>query len=222
MQDHVINPPNEVTPGENRRLAALSRAQATHRQEIRGRIEDAALDLFERHGMDCVTVDQISEAAGISRRSFYRYFSCPDDIIVGALCKVMDGWASAVRSRPVSESMIESTRLAVTQFDALLEPISRPRRLFHMLEASPAAWVRIGGSLQTHVAESLRDVIAERLRHMGKDPDFAGAIAAALAVLIMWSVGKAVQERRTLMVGEIESAMANFGALVVHGESAPD
>lgn len=206
---------------EDRRLVALGRAQATHRREVRDRIEDAALDLFERHGIDAITVDQIAEAAGISRRSFYRYFASPDEVVIGELCRLMDGWAGAVRSRPVDETMIESTRAAVEEFDALLAPASRPRRLFHMLEASPGAWMRMGGRLQTHVANSLRDVIADRLRHVGKDPDFAGGIAAALAVIIMWSVGRAVQEGRALRVGEIEGAMATFGALVVPADELP-
>jgi AcrR family transcriptional regulator len=38
------------------------------------RLRDAALELFDRDGYDAVTVTQIAERAGITRRSYFRYF----------------------------------------------------------------------------------------------------------------------------------------------------
>ncbi|MFJ5985590.1 TetR/AcrR family transcriptional regulator [Lentzea sp. NPDC092896] len=38
------------------------------------RLRRAALDLFTEHGYDAVTVTQIAERAGITRRSYFRYF----------------------------------------------------------------------------------------------------------------------------------------------------
>jgi AcrR family transcriptional regulator len=44
------------------------------RQETLHDISDAALDLFERHGVAGTTVDDIAHAAGVSQRTFFRYF----------------------------------------------------------------------------------------------------------------------------------------------------
>ncbi|MEO9322072.1 TetR family transcriptional regulator [Nocardioides sp. C4-1] len=44
------------------------------RRQTEREIGDAALDLFERHGIDGTTVDDIARAAGISARTFFRYF----------------------------------------------------------------------------------------------------------------------------------------------------
>jgi len=222
MRDALKDQTDTELSGEERRLAALGRAKEAHRQETRIRIEDAAIDLFGRHGIDVVTVDQIADAAGISRRSFYRYFGSPDDIVIVILSQLMEGWADAVRSRPIEESFMEATRQAAAFFDTLLEPDSKPRRLFHTLGSSPDAWIRMSGKLQTRVADSLRDVIAERLRHAGKDPGLSGGVAASLAVVIMWTVGRAVQERRPLRVGEIETVMEALGAMVVAVPERPE
>ena len=44
------------------------------KQEIRGRIEDAAYQLFRTQGIDETSIEQICEAADVARRTFYGYF----------------------------------------------------------------------------------------------------------------------------------------------------
>jgi TetR/AcrR family transcriptional regulator, regulator of mycofactocin system len=53
------------------------------RAETRARIEQAALDLFLRDGFEQVTIDDIAEAAGIGRRTFFRYFATKADAVWG-------------------------------------------------------------------------------------------------------------------------------------------
>ena len=48
----------------------------------RRRLQEAALDLFEGVGFDAVTVDDIAESAGTSRRTFFRYFATKEDAAV--------------------------------------------------------------------------------------------------------------------------------------------
>ncbi|GAA1687795.1 TetR family transcriptional regulator [Microbacterium sediminicola] len=41
----------------------------------------AALDLFDRHGFEATSVEQIAKAAGISRSTFFRQFGGKDDVV---------------------------------------------------------------------------------------------------------------------------------------------
>ena len=54
-----------------------------NRQETRLRIEDAATAMFLERGVDAVTVEEICERVGISRRTFFNYFESKDQVIGG-------------------------------------------------------------------------------------------------------------------------------------------
>jgi len=51
------------------------------RQRTADEIERAALDLFLRHGYEATTIDQIADAAGISGRTFFRYFPTKEAVL---------------------------------------------------------------------------------------------------------------------------------------------
>jgi mycofactocin system transcriptional regulator len=53
------------------------------REDTRARIESAALDLFTAQGFEDVTIDDIAEAAGISRRTFFRHVGAKADAVWG-------------------------------------------------------------------------------------------------------------------------------------------
>src|SRR5579872_6295586 len=58
----------------------------------RDRILATARELFYRHGIQSVSVDQIAEAAGTNKMTFYRHFESKDVLIAACIRTVADGF----------------------------------------------------------------------------------------------------------------------------------
>ncbi|MGA2046373.1 MAG: TetR/AcrR family transcriptional regulator [Terracidiphilus sp.] len=56
-----------------------------HRDEVKKKIVESARRLFNRHGFDKVSVDQIMAGAGLTRGGFYSYFDSKSDLYADVL-----------------------------------------------------------------------------------------------------------------------------------------
>ncbi|HTI23101.1 MAG TPA: TetR family transcriptional regulator, partial [Kutzneria sp.] len=77
--------------------------RARARLAMRTEIAETAFALFVQRGFEQVTVDEIAEAAGLSRRSFFRYFPSKEDAVFGLLYDLGEELAAAVAARPTAE-----------------------------------------------------------------------------------------------------------------------
>jgi AcrR family transcriptional regulator len=92
---------------------------------VRDAIYDAAMNLFTRKGFNETTVDEIVEAAGISQRSFFRYFPTKSDVLAYDIAGSGDVVVSAVESSPRELSGLEMVRRAAQA--NVQYAMSRPR-----------------------------------------------------------------------------------------------
>jgi AcrR family transcriptional regulator len=196
------------------RRNALDASRERHRQDVRSRVECATLALLIADGSDGVTIETIAREAGISRRSFYRYFASPDDVLYAVLCRVMDRWADAVRARPVTESLLVAYDFGNRAVLEALGTSESFRLALTLLSRAPESLRRMAGPLQAYVAGASQDIIEARLHHHGQGTACAGALAAGHAAIVIHLVDNAAQHERALQPGEIEAAMTAFAGLI--------
>lgn len=82
--------------------------RARTREHLRGEVAAVALTLFVERGFDGVTAQEIARAAGISPRSFFRYFPTKEDAAMAGLEASATRVASALAARPADESVWDS------------------------------------------------------------------------------------------------------------------
>ncbi|MBL1285364.1 TetR family transcriptional regulator [Streptomyces sp. NPDC057067] len=105
---HVVPKTTNSVPGLRER-----KKQATRRA-----IAEAAVRLAAEHGAENVTVEAISEAAGVSPRTFFNYFPSHDDAFVLVDDEVGERIRESVRSAPADRHPLDVVRDAlVTELD---------------------------------------------------------------------------------------------------------
>jgi AcrR family transcriptional regulator len=93
--------------------------------QARERLREAALELFLAHGFDNVTVAEITERAGLTRRTFSRYFADKRDVLFAGSEQLPVALADAVgRADP-----------ALAPFEAMLSALTEVGRA--IVQASP-------------------------------------------------------------------------------------
>ncbi|MGC9376538.1 TetR/AcrR family transcriptional regulator [Streptomyces sp. MH13] len=82
------------------------------RRAARAEITATAMRLFAENGFDATTIDQITAAVGISRRSFFHYFGSKEDLVLGDTEALGESVRAALEARPDDESAWAAIREA--------------------------------------------------------------------------------------------------------------
>lgn len=167
---HVVNKGSGPGLRERKKLAT------------RTALAEAAVRLAAEHGAENVTVEAISEAAGVSARTFFNYFDSHDDAFVMIDREVGERIRRAVREAPAALSPLEAVRGA---FAAELADVAERHEIWNLraqvLQRSPHLLVR---GLGVHMAEELElaEAIQTRLGDAGPTaPDLYPRLLAAVA-----------------------------------------
>lgn len=113
----------------------------------RGRILEAALEVFSKHGFRGATLDQIADKAGLSKPNILYYFEGKADIHVTLLNQLMDTWLDPLRDlNPAGDPLDEILRYVRRKLEMSHE-FPRESRLFanEILQGAP----RMGPHLET-------------------------------------------------------------------------
>jgi AcrR family transcriptional regulator len=73
------------------------------KNETRQALRDAAHRLFAEKGFSQTTIDDIAEAADVSRRTFFRYYASKDDLLRSDVSDLLPVMLAALRARPADE-----------------------------------------------------------------------------------------------------------------------
>ncbi|WP_328811691.1 mycofactocin system transcriptional regulator [Rhodococcus sp. NBC_00294] len=84
----------------------------------RGGISDVAIALFAERGFDATSIDDIAEAAGIARRTFFRYFPSKNAVPWGDFDAGLHVLQRLLDEMPESMSVPDAVMAALLQFNS--------------------------------------------------------------------------------------------------------
>ena len=146
------------------------------KDETRQALREAAHRLFAAKGFSQTTIDDIAEAADVSRRTFFRYFDSKDDLLRVDVADLLPVMLAALRARPAGEPPLAAILAALR---SLIGP-EGPPALAQSL-ASPVGSLRARLSLIRLFADWEQGIADTLLARAGLDaPDDADRLRAVV------------------------------------------
>jgi len=139
-----------------------------------------AIMLFVERGFDDTTIDDVAAAAGIGRRTFFRYFASKNDLPWGAFDELLDRMREYLEALPADVPLIDALKTAVIEFNRFPpEEVPFHRQRMRLILTVPTL---VAHSTLRYAAwrEVISDFVAQRL---GIDADRLEPQAMAWALL---------------------------------------
>lgn len=154
------------------------------KQQTRERIADAALKLFAERGYDETTLDEIADAADVSRRTIFAYYGSKEEIL---FCEESDSFArlkQLLDERPDGATTVDAMRQFLSTLESLDDAGVRRKEL---IARTPALQIKVRAR-QAELEPMLAESIAKDL---GSDPhDIRTLLIAASITAAFMSVSE--------------------------------
>ena len=157
------------------------------RRAVRAEMTMLGQELIAARGYEQTTIDDIVAAVGMSKRTFFRYFSSKDDLVLSKYEFFGDQFADVFAARPSDEPVWESFRRAVDVVVGYFDDATQVQRILgieKVIEGNPALRA---GELErvSRVQEQLAVLLRERTgRHSPTDPGPDAITGAAFSCLL--------------------------------------
>src|SRR6202035_5981137 len=89
--------------------------------DARGRLAKAAMELYAEHGFDQTTVAEIAARAGLTERTFFRYFEDKREVLFWGQSALVELFVRAVAEAPDSAAPIAAVGAALGAVCGLFE-----------------------------------------------------------------------------------------------------
>lgn len=139
-----------------------------------GRLQHAAMTLFLERGYDDVTVAEIADHAGLTKRTYFNHFADKREVLFAGATAFEQGIVDAVRAAPAGMAALDVVTVALGRAGAGLTEWGEPVRLRQRVVSSSAELrerelikmdalaTAMGGALHERGAEHLTaDVVAQ-------------------------------------------------------------
>ncbi|WP_169795361.1 TetR/AcrR family transcriptional regulator [Kribbia dieselivorans] len=157
--------------------------RVANKERTRLAIIDSTIALVAARGLSAVTAQDVADAADISRRTFFNYYSSIEAVMADKATRLLGTMSDALEARPAGEPLFESIDHVIAgAFDRDL--VEHSSVVWNAARHDVPTARHIAYQLQC-VSQQLTDVLQQRITRTGATPDaisvatLAGALTAA-------------------------------------------
>ncbi|MDI6028031.1 TetR family transcriptional regulator C-terminal domain-containing protein [Corticibacterium sp. UT-5YL-CI-8] len=138
--------------------AAAPRRTTRIQQEKREKILEAALEIFSANGFRGATIDQIAEAAGMSKPNLLYYFRGKEDMHTTLMVRLLETWLAPLRELDDVGDPVTELRSYIRKKLEMSRDFPRESRLFanEILQGAPRIKELLEGELRSLVDEKAK------------------------------------------------------------------
>ena len=106
--------------------------------DARGRLAAAAMELFEERGFEATTIADIAARAGLTKRTFFRYFADKREVLFSGTDALRETFVAGVAAAPADDCPLDAIAAGLDAMaDLFAEFGEHPRRRQAIIAANP-------------------------------------------------------------------------------------
>lgn len=168
--------------------------RARKKLKVRRDLVTAALRLFDERGSDATTIDDIVDAADVSRRTFFRYFRSKDDVYLVDPERTLAIIRAELRARHPGEPILDAIRRTLAAIARDYAADAELARLQYVVGLKEPRLAAHGYVYQVRWEDALTDAVAA---DTGENPATGGrsrvvahvTVGAVRSALSAWLAG---------------------------------
>jgi TetR/AcrR family transcriptional regulator, transcriptional repressor for nem operon len=189
---------------------------AEHKARTRGRIVESARRLFNRHGFEQVSIDQIMAGAGLTRGGFYHHFGSKDELYAAAVSNFTSCNPFTHKAAQAKRAISDPRKLARMLIDVYLsDEVLDDIDLHCPLYALPADVARAGLSPQQAYTDLIHGMASVYRSALGgaRDAERRAQTIVSLCVggMVLARTTNDPELRRSLRAAARHQALALLG-----------
>jgi len=166
--------------------------------EASARLQKAAIELFREQGYDQTTVADIAARAGLTARTFFRYFTDKREVLFGGSTLFQDHLVAALAAAPADTTPLDAVALALRAAGELLTDPQWSAQRQAVIDAHPELRER-----ELIKMASLAAALGAGLRQRGVDDPQAGLAAEAGVAVFRVAFERWLSETRHRTLSEV-------------------
>jgi len=178
-------------------------------EDVRGRLQRAALELFRERGYDQTTSAEIAAQAGVTERTFFRHFADKREVLFDGEATLRSALTDAIAAAPAALGPLDTLLTVFRSVAPMIEanrPFAEPRQ--HVIATTPALQERELAKLAL-----LTSALAAALQARGVDQKLAMLAAQTGMAVFVQATLSWFDEPRHGLIGHLDQTFLSLREL---------